>query len=119
VELRVHLPFCMALMAREKVVTVGSRKSGFFGLVTLIACVAMIVQAIGQTPPSASGPVRTQKPGNAVDPGERVFNANCARCHIPPGTLNPRITRTVVMHMRVRARLSESDEKLLLKYLAP
>jgi hypothetical protein len=34
-------------------------------------------------------------------------------------SLSPRITGTVIMHMRVRARLSKRDEQLLLKYLAP
>jgi len=51
--------------------------------------------------------------------GEEVFRANCARCHMPPMSLSPRTTGTVVMHMRARARLSRQDEKLLLKYLAP
>lgn len=51
--------------------------------------------------------------------GEEVFKANCARCHMPPMSLSPRTTGTIVMHMRTRARLSRQDEKLLLKYLAP
>lgn len=51
--------------------------------------------------------------------GEQVFRVNCARCHMPPMSLSPRTTGTVVMHMRTRARLSRQDEKLLLKYLAP
>lgn len=51
--------------------------------------------------------------------GEQVFMANCSRCHVPPMSLSPRITGTVIMHMRVRARLSREDELLLLKYLAP
>lgn len=51
--------------------------------------------------------------------GEEVFKANCSRCHMPPMSLSPRTTGTVVMHMRVRARLSREDEKLLLRYLAP
>jgi cytochrome c5 len=54
-----------------------------------------------------------------VDAGERVFKTNCARCHNPPMSLSPRIAGSVVMHMRVRARLSRRDEDLLLKYLAP
>jgi cytochrome c5 len=54
-----------------------------------------------------------------ADAGEQIFEANCARCHMPPMTLPQRITGTVVMHMRVRARLSRQDEKLLLHYLAP
>ena len=51
--------------------------------------------------------------------GDSVFQANCGRCHMPPMVLSPRITGTVVMHMRTRARLSRQDEQLLLKYLAP
>ena len=30
-----------------------------------------------------------------------------------------RVTGTIIMHMRVRARLSRQDEQLLLKYMAP
>jgi cytochrome c5 len=51
--------------------------------------------------------------------GEQVFMRNCSRCHVPPMSLSPRITGTVIMHMRVRARLSREDQQLLLKYLAP
>jgi hypothetical protein len=48
-----------------------------------------------------------------------VFMSNCARCHTPPMTLRPSVTGAVVMHMRVRARLSRKEEQQLLKYLAP
>jgi hypothetical protein len=51
--------------------------------------------------------------------GEEVFQANCGRCHRPPMTISQRTTGTIVMHMRVRARLSRQDEQLLLKYMAP
>lgn len=51
--------------------------------------------------------------------GEEVFEANCARCHKPPMTISQRVTGTVIMHMRMRARLSRQDEQLLLKYMAP
>ncbi len=67
-------------------------------------------------------PAQKPSPGGhpaQADAGERVFAANCSRCHQPPMSLAPRITGTVVMHMRTRARLSREDEKLLLKYLAP
>jgi hypothetical protein len=53
------------------------------------------------------------------DPGERAFQANCGRCHRPPEQLSPRITGTVVRHMRVRANLSAADELAILKFLAP
>lgn len=51
--------------------------------------------------------------------GEEIFQANCARCHMPPMTISQRVTGTIIMHMRVRARLSRQDEQQLLKYLAP
>lgn len=51
--------------------------------------------------------------------GEQVFMQNCSRCHKPPMSISPRITGTVVMHMRVRAKLSRQDEQALLHYLAP
>lgn len=51
--------------------------------------------------------------------GEEVFQANCVRCHKPPVSISPRITGTIIMHMRTRARLSQRDEQLLLKYMAP
>jgi cytochrome c5 len=54
-----------------------------------------------------------------ADAGERAFAANCSRCHAAPMSLPPRITGTVIMHMRTRARLSRQDEQALLKYLAP
>jgi cytochrome c5 len=75
--------------------------------------------AAGQAPPAADKPAHEKGAVSAATEGEKVFIANCARCHTPPMTLSPRVTGTVVAHMRVRARLSRKDEKLLLKYLAP
>ncbi len=49
--------------------------------------------------------------------GQRVFEQNCARCHNSPNGFSPRITGTIVRHMRVRANLSEHDEKVLLRFL--
>ncbi len=51
--------------------------------------------------------------------GEHVFMTNCSRCHMPPMSIPPRITGTVIMHMRTRARLSKEQQEALLKYLAP
>jgi cytochrome c5 len=53
------------------------------------------------------------------DEGERRFQENCGRCHMPPESLSPREVKAVLQHMRVRANLTAEDEKLILKYLAP
>jgi mono/diheme cytochrome c family protein len=51
--------------------------------------------------------------------GEQVFEQNCSRCHMPPMSLPPRVTGTILAHMRTRARLSREDEKALLAFMAP
>jgi cytochrome c5 len=74
-----------------------------------------------QAPPSAK--VQTTPPKTTAAPsegeGDRVFQENCSRCHQPPMAISPRMTGAVIMHMRVRARLSRKDEQLLLRFLAP
>jgi cytochrome c5 len=51
--------------------------------------------------------------------GEKRFERQCGRCHVPPEDLSPREARGVVRQMRVRANLTAEDERLILKYLAP
>jgi cytochrome c5 len=51
--------------------------------------------------------------------GDRIFTANCSRCHMAPMIIPPRITGTVIAHMRVRARLSKYEQDVLLKFMAP
>lgn len=53
------------------------------------------------------------------DDGERRFQTHCGRCHNAPEDLNPRTVRAVVRQMRVRAMLTDEDERLIVKYLAP
>lgn len=53
------------------------------------------------------------------DPGERVFQQNCSRCHNAPEGFSPRLSGTIARHMRVRANLSRDDEQALLHFLNP
>jgi cytochrome c5 len=79
--------------------------------------------AFSQTPQSATQ--TTQKPPAAthtaqhVDEGQRIFEENCSRCHTAPNGFSPHIAGTVLRHMRVRASLSEHDEKELLRFFNP
>ena len=83
--------------------------------VLLIVSIALAAQEQKTENPTATAQQQTRPPRS----GEQVFNDNCGRCHTPPMVLSPRITGTVVMHMRSRARLSRKDEELLLKFFAP
>jgi cytochrome c5 len=97
-------------------------------LLSLVALVAGPASVPGQSsaaqPPPAESkmppPVTAKKTGAThANPAERVFQSNCSRCHYAPESLSPRITGTVVRHMRVRANLSAEEERMILKYLNP
>jgi cytochrome c5 len=79
-------------------------------------------------PPPKQQLTESSKPQNArqapkpVDPaaeGEKRFEINCGRCHRPPDNISPRISKTILQHMRVRAMLTQEDEYYILKYIAP
>ena len=78
-------------------------------LTTLVLAVAPFAVAR----PNSAPPVISSK----VD-GELVYKTNCTRCHNTPPSMTERQTRVVVSHMRVRANLTESDAKAILRYLA-
>ena len=95
----------------------------FFVLAVLLTTVSVVSQAHAQDAPKP--PVKAAKKSVStpqqqfIDPGERVFAQNCSRCHFAPGGFPPRISGTVVMHMRVRASLSEKEAEALLRFLNP
>ncbi len=60
-----------------------------------------------------------KKRANESAEGEKRFETHCGRCHVPPEALSPREVKAVLRHMRVRANLTEEDQRLILKYLAP
>jgi cytochrome c5 len=53
------------------------------------------------------------------DEGQRLFEQNCSRCHNAPEGFSPRISGTIVRHMRMRASLSKHDEDALLHFFNP
>jgi mono/diheme cytochrome c family protein len=91
-------------------------------LFALYAALIALSLGIAATMPPLIAQQPDSKPAPPPAPeqrGERVFADNCARCHRPPMTIPPQATGTVIMHMRVRARLSHQQEQDLLRYLAP
>jgi len=65
-----------------------------------------------------NAPGKTTKGAGELD-GEKLFRAHCGRCHAAPEELSPRVARTAIHHMRVRAMLSKEDEQAILSYIAP
>lgn len=86
----------------------------------------LVLPAIAQTSDksSSSNSQAQQKKVHASNDaqqkdGQQVFAQNCSRCHNAPQGFSPRIAGTISRHMRVRAGLSEEDEKALLRFLNP
>jgi cytochrome c5 len=49
--------------------------------------------------------------------GEQRFRANCGRCHAAPQKFPPRMMKTVLRHMRVRATITDEDMRSILCYM--
>jgi cytochrome c5 len=74
----------------------------------------------GLAPAHKAAQVRNDATHNAQrSDGERKFEQNCSRCHNAPESFSPRISGTIVRHMRVRASLSRQDEQDILRFLNP
>ena len=84
-----------------------------------LSCAAALAASNSRQSPNGNDQAPASHGHSPQPSGEEVFKANCSRCHTPPMSLSPRITGTVLMHMRTRARLSRQDEQLLIKYMAP
>ena len=96
----------------------------------IMAAVAMISAPRHAAPqpqrpaPNSSTQTNTKEASRKRGPthpegGERVFQQQCSRCHATPESFSPRISGTIVRHMRVRASLSQKDEQELLRFLNP
>jgi mono/diheme cytochrome c family protein len=82
---------------------------------------AVLLPLSAQRTAPHDSPGRKVKPPATAEPlrGERVFKQNCGRCHNPPQSFPPQISGSILRHMRVRAALSASDEKALLRFMNP
>jgi cytochrome c5 len=69
--------------------------------------------------PAAQHPEKAQASTAERSNGEKKFKQNCSRCHEAPQSFSPRITGTILRHMRVRASLSQQDEREILGFLNP
>jgi cytochrome c5 len=101
----------LSVMHRSLMIAVGC-----FALLFCTLLAAQDKQSKSQAASSTNAKVNA--PSQSAQ-GEKLFRTNCGRCHNPPESLSPREVRAVVRHMRVRATLTDEDEKLILKFLAP
>jgi cytochrome c5 len=92
--------------------------------IILLSVIPLISQTEnhGNTSPVVSQQKTKSKAAPAAkqsEDGDRVFQQNCSRCHNAPESFSPRISGTIIRHMRVRANLSKQDEEVLMRFLNP
>jgi cytochrome c5 len=81
------------------------------GCSALLFCTLVAAQdKQSKSQPAASTPTH-QNAASQSAPGEKLFRTNCGRCHNPPESLSPREVRAVVRHKRVRAVLTDEEER--------
>ncbi len=66
---------------------------------------------------SAAPVVHVTDAGSMRAAGEQRFRANCGRCHAAPQKFPPRMMATILRHMRVRATITDEDQRLILFYM--
>ena len=101
----------------------------FLQYATAVAVLGMCIAGTAQTQqskPAQNNQQAAKQQSTATHPnnqkqseGQTIFEQNCARCHTPPDGFSPRISGTIVRHMRVRASLSAHDEQELLRFFNP
>jgi cytochrome c553 len=96
------------------------RKKGILlGTAGVLALTLLMFTAALATPQKESANQKTSSPTTASSDGERKFATHCGRCHNPPQEVSPKAVPAVLRHMRVRAMLTEDDEKAILEFMAP
>jgi len=89
-----------------------------------LLCAIPLLSQTATAKPALSPPAQhAAQPQDANGPKQRdgndVFAANCSRCHHAPESFSPRISGTIVRHMRVRAGLSKEEEQAILRFFNP
>jgi hypothetical protein len=94
---------------------------------TLLLCALALASAssvFAGSPSTAKNPATGAAVVHFIDldsmrvAGEQRFRANCGRCHNAPQKFPPRMMSTILRHMRVRATITDEDQRLILFYMS-
>lgn len=90
------------------------------GAVILFCAVALGSYVLAENPAGKkdeAAPIMHLSEDSLRTQGEQRFRANCGRCHAAPQKFPPRMMKTVLRHMRVRATITDEDMRLVLFYM--
>ncbi|HEV2322486.1 MAG TPA: cytochrome c [Terracidiphilus sp.] len=90
-----------------------------FAFGSLATLIPVLAQATAAHPKDRKKETHPASGSAEITRGQEVFEQNCSRCHNAPQGIPPKISATVIRHMRIRASLSAADEKALLQFMNP
>jgi len=92
--------------------------------ITVLLCALALASSVFAGSPSSRKDASASMPvvhltdaGSMRVAGEQRFRANCSRCHAAPQKFPPRMMATILRHMRVRATITDEDQRLILFYM--
>lgn len=91
--------------------------------ILVVLCVLAFTSSIVAGPPASGKDANVAVVAQSTESesmrfqGEQRFRANCGRCHAAPHKFPPRMMKTILRHMRVRAMLTNEDQRLILFYM--
>ena len=91
--------------------------TGLLCALTLTSFVYAGAPSSGKDPSAAAAVLHVTEAGSMRVAGEQRFRANCGRCHATPQKFPPRMMGTILRHMRVRATITDEDQRLILFYM--
>jgi mono/diheme cytochrome c family protein len=97
----------------------GAEDKQLLGFIALTSAPLLPPVMVQDHAPADKKPASAQASPQHEDDGERIFQQNCSRCHNAPEGFSPRISGTIVRHMRVRASLSQHDAEEVLRFFNP
>ena len=65
----------------------------------------------------SSAPAKAETKTTGRLTADQAYKANCTRCHSELPKVNARATKTILMHMRVRANMPADEAREILSYL--
>ena len=86
-------------------------------VIVILAAMAASAAPRKQANPVEASPVAVQDLAATRIEGEKRFQTNCGRCHMPPHKFPPRMMGTIIRHMRVRALITDEDMRYILAYM--
>ncbi|HEY6253554.1 MAG TPA: hypothetical protein VI685_26650 [Candidatus Angelobacter sp.] len=92
--------------------------SAIFLVLALGALVAVAKTGVkDKDAPAATTPANAAQDDPMRLQGEKAFHSNCSRCHAAPPKFSPRLTATIIRHMRVRATITDQEMRVILHYM--